>query len=91
MITSHLGNDDERTPEEELADSYDRIKQNVQSQILTTILSKKPQEFERLVVKLLQALGYGGEVKNSGIVTKLSNDGGIDGIIKEDILLKFRI
>lgn len=78
---SHLENDDERTPEEELADSYDRIKQNVQSQILTTILSKKPQEFERLVVKLLQAMGYGGEVKNSGIVTKLSNDGGIDGII----------
>ena len=39
MITSHLGNDDERTPEEELADSYDRIKQNVQSQILTTIIS----------------------------------------------------
>lgn len=38
--SSHLGNDDERTPEEELADSYDRIKQNVQSQILTTILSK---------------------------------------------------
>ena len=84
--SSHLGNDDERTPEEELADSYDRIKQNVQSQILTTILSKKPQEFERLVVKLLQAMGYGGEVKNSGVVTKLSNDGGIDGIIKEDIL-----
>ena len=31
-------------------------------------------------------MGYGGEGKNSGIVTKLSNDGGIDGIIKEDIL-----
>lgn len=84
--SSHVGNNDELTPEEELADSYDRIKQNVQSQILTTILSKQPQEFERLVVKLLQAMGYGGEVKNSGIVTKLSNDGGIDGIIKEDIL-----
>lgn len=82
--SSHEEN--EQTPEEELADSYNRIKQNVQSQILTTILSKQPQEFERLVVKLLQAMGYGGEVKNSGIVTKLSNDGGIDGIIKEDIL-----
>lgn len=78
--------EEERTPEEELADSYNRIKQNVQSQILTIILSKQPQEFERLVVKLLQAMGYGGEVKNSGIVTKLTNDGGIDGIIKEDIL-----
>ena len=84
--SSHMGNDDERTPEEEFADSYNRIKQNVQSQILTTILSKKPQEFERLVVKLLQAMGYGGEIKNSGVVTQLSNDGGIDGIIKEDIL-----
>ncbi len=83
--SSHMEND-ERTPEEEFADSYNRIKQNVQSQILTTILSKKPQEFERLVVKLLQAMGYGGEVKNSGVVTQLSNDGGIDGIIKEDIL-----
>ncbi len=83
---SYVENDDERTPEEELADSYNRIKQNVQSQILATILSKQPREFERLVVKLLQAMGYGGEVKNSGIVTKLSNDGGIDGIIKEDIL-----
>lgn len=66
--SSHIENDDERTPEEELADSYNRIKQNVQSQILTTILSKQPQEFERLVVKLLQAMGYGGEVKNSGII-----------------------
>lgn len=78
--------DDERTPEEELIDSYDRIKQDLQAQILATILSKQPQEFERLVVRLLQAMGYGGEVKNSGIVTKQSNDGGIDGIIKEDIL-----
>ena len=84
--SSAIENDDERTPEEELSDSYDRIKQNIQSQILTTILSKKPQEFERLVVKLLQAMGYGGEVKNSGTVTQLSNDGGIDGTIKEDAL-----
>lgn len=31
-------------------------------------------------------MGYGGEIKNAGIVTQLSNDGGIDGTIKEDIL-----
>lgn len=86
IVSCSVENDDARTPEEELTDSYDRIKQNVQSQILTTILSKQPREFERLVVELLQAMGYGGEVKNSSIVTKLSNDGGIDGIIKEDIL-----
>ena len=84
--SSEMKEEGELTPEEGLSDSYDRIKKNIQSQILATILSKHPQEFERLVVKLLQTLGYGGEVKNSGIVTKLSNDGGIDGVIKEDIL-----
>ena len=81
-----VSDDNEPTPQESLYNSYDNIKQSIQSVILTTILSKKPQEFERLVVRLLQAMGYGGEVKNSGFITKLSNDGGIDGIIKEDIL-----
>lgn len=83
---TNINSDNELTPQESLDNSYNNIKQSIQSEILATILSKKPQEFERLVVKLLQAMGYGGEVKNSGIVTKLSNDGGIDGIIKEDIL-----
>ena len=31
-------------------------------------------------------MGYGGQVKNAGSVTQATNDGGIDGIIKEDIL-----
>ena len=31
-------------------------------------------------------MGYGGEIKQSGAVTSYTNDGGIDGVIKEDIL-----
>lgn len=31
-------------------------------------------------------MGYDGEIKDSGFVTKASNDEGIDGIIKEDVL-----
>lgn len=77
---------DELTPKESLDNSYNNIKRSIQDEILTTILTKAPQELERLAVKLLQSMGYGGEIKNSGIVTKLSNDKGIDGIIKEDIL-----
>ena len=50
---------DELTPQESLDDSYNNIKQSIQSEILTTILSKKPQELERLAVKLLQSMGYG--------------------------------
>ena len=77
---------DEHTPQESLSNSYENIKRSVSSEILKTILSKKPREFERLVVELLRMMGYGGEIENSGTVTKISNDGGIDGMIKEDIL-----
>jgi restriction system protein len=74
------------TPEESLYSSYQGIKETIFQEILETILSKTPREFERLVVLLLQKMGYGGEVKDSGLVTQYSNDKGIDGIIKEDVL-----
>ncbi|TXF90657.1 restriction endonuclease [Neolewinella aurantiaca] len=76
----------ELTPQEKLYRSFTEIRKSIYQDILSTILSKSPIEFEKLVVMLLQAMGYGGEIKNSGLVTKYSNDGGIDGIIKEDIL-----
>jgi restriction system protein len=74
------------TPEESLYASYQGIKDAIYQEILETILSKTPREFERLVVLLLQKMGYGGEEKDSGLVTQYSNDKGIDGIIKEDVL-----
>jgi restriction system protein len=76
----------ELTPEESLFSSYEGIKKSIYREIIDTILSKTAREFEKLVVDLLQKMGYGGEVENSGMVTQYSNDQGIDGIIKEDIL-----
>jgi len=76
----------ELTPQERLFASFDKIKKSIYNEIIQTILSKSPFEFERLVVMLLQKMGYGGEIENSGTVTKPTNDGGIDGIIKEDVL-----
>jgi len=75
-----------QTPEESLYEAIDGIKATVYGEILDTILNKSPREFEKLVVALLQKMGYGGEVHNSGMVTQYSNDKGIDGIIKEDVL-----
>lgn len=78
--------DSEQTPQEKLYASFTNIRKSIYEEILSTILNKTPAEFERLVVMLLQNMGYGGEIKNSGLVTRRTNDGGIDGIIKEDIL-----
>jgi len=77
---------DELTPQEILYNSFQGIKKSIYLEIIDTILSKTPREFEKLVVNLMQKLGYGGQIKNSGLVTQATNDKGIDGIIKEDIL-----
>jgi restriction system protein len=45
-----------------------------------------PAFFERLVVQLLVAMGYGGNRANAGQVTQQSVDNGIDSIINEDPL-----
>ncbi len=73
-------------PQEELYASFNRLRDLVYDDILRTLREKSPEAFERIVVKLLQRMGYGGEVKNSGSVTQYGHDGGIDGIIKEDVL-----
>lgn len=51
------------TPEESLFVSYQGIRKSVYREIIDTILSKNPREFEKLVVQLLQRMGYGGEIK----------------------------
>jgi restriction system protein len=76
----------ELTPQEELYASFNSIRKSVYNDIINTILSKTALAFEKLVVILLQKMGYGGEIDNSGLVTKATNDGGIDGVIKEDVL-----
>ena len=74
------------TPQEELYESAKKIREARHQELIDTILSKTPREFESLVVLLLQRMGYGGEVRQAGTVTSYTNDGGIDGIIKEDVL-----
>lgn len=74
------------TPEELLEKGYQNIRDELSSQILQAIAESTPLFFERLVVKLLVAMGYGGTVRDAGKAIGKSGDGGIDGIIKEDKL-----
>ncbi|HOM49291.1 MAG TPA: restriction endonuclease [Candidatus Hydrogenedentes bacterium] len=74
------------TPQEELYASAYEIRQARYQELIDIILMKTPRAFEQLVVQLLQKMGYGDTVKESGTVTPYSNDHGIAGIIKEDVL-----
>lgn len=75
-----------QTPQDVLEESFKEINKILEEEILEEVLRQSPEFFEYLVVKLLQKIGYGSLIAESGIVTKKSNDEGIDGIIKQDKL-----
>lgn len=74
------------TPEDRLAAAYRRIRQDLENELLEQVKGSSPAFFERLVVDLLVAMGYGGSRRDAGRALGKSGDGGIDGIIKEDKL-----
>ena len=78
--------DDSVSPEEMLIGGYKSIRQELASEIIEQMKSCSPEFFERLVVELLVAMGYGGSRKDAGQAVGRSGDEGIDGIIKEDKL-----
>lgn len=76
----------ERTPDEQLSYYYKQIHSQLADEILEQVKSASPAFFEKMVVDLLVAMGYGGDLQGNAEATSYSNDGGIDGIIKEDRL-----
>ena len=73
------------TPTEQVQSGIERIHEEVAVELLERLQGKEPGFFEQAVVQLLLAMGYGGTT-GSGSVTQLSNDGGIDGVIDQDVL-----
>ena len=76
----------EATPEELFSQAYQRLRSNLEAEVLEQVKATTPAFFERLVIDLLVAMGYGGSRQDAGKAVGRSGDGGIDGIIKEDKL-----
>jgi restriction system protein len=74
------------TPEELFSQAYQRLRSNLESELLEQVKGSTPAFFERLVIDLLVSMGYGGSRRDAGRAIGKSGDGGIDGIIKEDKL-----
>ena len=73
------------TPIEQVQSGIERIHDEIAAELLARLQGREPGFFEQSVVDLLLAMGYGGTA-GTGNVTQLSNDGGIDGVIDQDIL-----
>ena len=70
-----------QTPIEVIDGAVDMLHSDVRRRLLTAILAQDPEFFERLVLDVLNKMGYGGVFH-----TGRSGDEGIDGRINQDAL-----
>ncbi len=75
-----------RTPEEAIEEEFRQLRQDLADELLGAIKAQPPDYFERLVIDLLVAMGYGGSRRDAGRAVGGTGDGGIDGIINQDRL-----
>ena len=72
---------EDSTPDEQIAVLYQELSDRLAEELLERVKRVSPADFERLVVRLLEKMGYG-----RGETVGRSGDGGIDGIINQDAL-----
>ncbi|MGB8259195.1 MAG: restriction endonuclease [Terracidiphilus sp.] len=75
------------TPDEAMRNAHAQLEQELADELLGKIRAGTPAFFENLVVRLLFAMGYGGSVSEiSKALVGGSGDGGVDGVIDQDLL-----
>jgi restriction system protein len=74
------------TPAEALDAALKTINADVKSRLLDAILAQSPTFFERLVLDVLVAMGYGGSRADAAEHLGKSGDEGVDGRINQDPL-----
>ena len=75
---------EELTPIENIEELVSIAAQEIKNELRNQIHEASPYFFEKMVVDLLQNMGYGNFLGTS--VTSKSADGGVDGIVYQDIL-----
>ena len=74
------------TPEEQLEAASGALDEALRDALLARILEASPASFEKLIIDLLLAMGYGGSRADAGEQLGRTGDGGVDGVIREDRL-----
>lgn len=77
---------DSNTPDEVLRQAYKSINTSLAAELIATVREFPPAFFERLIVDLLLAMGYGGTSEDAGRALGMSGDNGVDGVIDQDPL-----
>ncbi len=76
----------QKPPLELMESAHNILAEALKKEVLDLVKGMDPLRFEKLVLDLLLAMGYGGSRTEAAKVTKASHDEGIDGVINEDRL-----
>jgi restriction system protein len=74
------------TPDEALRKAHNAITGALAADLLDRVRKATPAFFEKLIVELLLAMGYGGTSEEAGRALGQSGDDGVDGVIDQDPL-----
>lgn len=74
------------SPDETLATAWQSLRFQLAQELLGRMQAVAPSFFEKLVLDVLVAMGYGGSRQDAALAVGGIRDGGIDGLIKEDRL-----
>lgn len=78
--------DETATPDEQITAAVAAIEAERRAEILQRLLGAPPKFFEKVVVDLIVAMGYGSTQKDAAEALGGAGDGGVDGVIREDRL-----
>jgi restriction system protein len=74
------------TPEEQIEAAHRSLNAALRADLLDRIRDNSATFFEKLIVDLLVAMGYGGSHRSAAEQLGRTGDGGVDGVINEDRL-----
>lgn len=75
-----------QTPDDAITAAVSAIEAKLRDDLLGRLMAASPDFFERVVVDLLLAMGYGSDAADAGQTLGRGGDGGVDGVIREDRL-----
>ncbi len=85
-MASSLGENTSYTPEEAVYEAVRQLNDSLEADVLKLVRNAPPAFLEQAIVDLMIEMGYGGGDAAMGRVTGGPDDGGIDGMIRQDVL-----
>ncbi len=85
-VSAQPSTDLQSTPHEIIAREVSALRKDVEGRLIQAIIDQTPEFFERLVLDVLIAMGYGGTREDAAEHLGRSGDEGIDGRINQDAL-----